>query len=133
MDGSLNPGRQKLLSGRKHPQGVSGEKRHRHLALAASGTILLGSALLAGGYWLQLTRQSVPVAAMAPGSAAGPRLARGERWVVVQPGDTLWSLAVKHGPAGADPRRYVDAILRENPGADAARLRPGQALYLPHP
>lgn len=49
--------------------------------------------------------------------------------VVVQPGDTLWSIA-KAAKPGADPRGYVQRIIELNglPGPD---VRVGQALSLP--
>jgi Tfp pilus assembly protein FimV len=49
--------------------------------------------------------------------------------VVVQPGDTIWSLAARAAP-GADPRPVVDAIVEANGGA---QLVPGQRLELPVP
>jgi nucleoid-associated protein YgaU len=49
-------------------------------------------------------------------STAGDR--RVPRAVVMQPGDTLWSLAERYAGDGIDPRAYVDAILAVN-GLDA--------------
>jgi hypothetical protein len=52
------------------------------------------------------------------------------RSYVVLPGDTLWSIAQRRGPSGADPRVVVDAIERENhvsPGS----VVPGQVLEIP--
>lgn len=40
--------------------------------------------------------------------------------VVLQPGETLWDVAVRSAPAGVDPRRQLDAVRRVNgfgPGA----------------
>jgi hypothetical protein len=40
--------------------------------------------------------------------------------VVLQPGETLWDVAVRSAPAGVDPRRQLDALRRINgfgPGA----------------
>lgn len=57
-------------------------------------------------------------------------LAGGTVVVVVQPGDTLWQLAIEHGPRWQDPRLTVAAIRELNalPGAD---LRPGMAIRVP--
>lgn len=49
------------------------------------------------------------------------------RAVVVQPGQTLWSLADRYAGDGVDPRAYVDAILALNglaaPPEAGARIR----------
>ena len=49
--------------------------------------------------------------------------------VVVQPGDTLWSIAAAHYPA-ADPREEVLAIEALN-GLSGPQIAPGQTLELP--
>ena len=54
---------------------------------------------------------------------AGP-----EARYVVEPGDTLWSLAAER--YGGDPREGVWR-LRERNGLDGAALSPGMVLYLP--
>ncbi len=61
-----------------------------------------------------------------PGSAL--RLA-GVATVVVEPGDTLWAIAVDAAPE-EDPRGVVDAI-RDLNGLDGVALEPGQVLQLP--
>lgn len=62
-------------------------------------------------------------AAFAGGSAEPPRT------VVVEPGDTLWSLAVEADP-DADPRRVVARIIKINK-LDGVIVDPGQVLILP--
>jgi LysM repeat protein len=63
-------------------------------------------------------------AVLARGSeGAGP-----ERTHVVQPGDTLWTIAAATAPG--DPRRRVWEI-RERNGLDGAVIHPGQRLVLP--
>lgn len=85
-------------------------RRRRRLA-----GIVVGVALLAG-----------------VGRAAGqPRGAgRASVNVAVREGDTLWTLAERFGPAGADPRRVVDAIRARN-GLEGESLAPGQSLSIP--
>ena len=61
-------------------------------------------------------------------SSVAPAAGRGApRAVVVQPGQTLWSLAERYAGAGIDPRAYVDAILALNgldgPPEAGARIR----------
>lgn len=55
--------------------------------------------------------------------ASGP-----ERTYRVQPGDTLWSIAVAR--YAGDPRKGVYELQRRN-GLDGVVIRPGQRLVLP--
>lgn len=52
-----------------------------------------------------------------------------ERTVVVQRGDTIWSLASRHYP-DSDPRTRVEQIERLN-HRDGPAVRPGERLQLP--
>lgn len=47
---------------------------------------------------------------------------------IVQPGDTLWSIALDHAP-NSDPRRTVEAIRTLN--SIGPEIRPGQQILLP--
>jgi LysM repeat protein len=58
-----------------------------------------------------------------PSDGAGP-----ERVYVVQPADTLWSIAERHW--AGDPREGVWELQHRN-GLDGTMLRPGQRLVLP--
>jgi hypothetical protein len=58
-----------------------------------------------------------------PSSGSG-----GEERYVVQPGDTLWSLAAER--FGGDPREGVWRISERN-GLEGAHLQAGAVLYLP--
>jgi LysM repeat protein len=58
-----------------------------------------------------------------PSESAGP-----ERAYVVQPADTLWSIAVDH--YSGDPREAVWNVRKRN-GLDGTTLHPGQMLILP--
>lgn len=70
--------------------------------------------------------------------ALGPSVvATGERGdvpattvVTVQPGQTLWQIAVEANPAG-DPRRTVDDIMRMNALSSAGALQMGRELAVP--
>jgi nucleoid-associated protein YgaU len=55
---------------------------------------------------------------------------RPHRAYVVRPGDTLWSIAERRGPAGADPRLVVAAIERDNQVSPDSVV-PGQVLEVP--
>ena len=83
------------------------------LVLAAAAALALTSAVLG---------------ADADGVGGDLRLSGGSS-VVVQPGDTLWSLAVPL--AGDGDVRSVVHELRELNSLESARLQPGQVLRLP--
>jgi len=51
-----------------------------------------------------------------------------ERTHVVQPGDTLWAIAIEH--YGGDPREAVWKLQRRN-GLASTLLQPGVELVLP--
>jgi LysM repeat protein len=57
------------------------------------------------------------------GQSAGP-----ERRYAVQPGDTLWAIALRE--YGGDPREAVWEIRQRN-GLDGTTVQPGQVLVLP--
>ena len=66
------------------------------------------------------------------GAASSTEVQPARRWedvVVVQPGDTVWSIA-EAAAGGADPRALVDAIATRN-GIDAGAVVPGQSLVIP--
>ena len=66
------------------------------------------------------------------GDASSAEVQPARRWeqvVVVQPGDTVWSIA-EAVAGGADPRAVVDAIATRN-GIDAGAVVPGQSLVIP--
>jgi Tfp pilus assembly protein FimV len=63
------------------------------------------------------------------GDRGGLRLA-GERSVVVEPGDTVWSIAGEVAGPGQDVRTVVDAIEELN-DLEGSVVVPGQVLELP--
>lgn len=54
---------------------------------------------------------------------------RTPREIVVQRGDTLWSIAVRLEPY-EDPRQTIDRIMSLNE-LDSMQIKPGQLLYVP--
>jgi hypothetical protein len=60
-------------------------------------------------------------------SVGGGDHADGDRLVVVQPGDTLWSIALRFDP-DADPRPVVDELSAARGGAP---LVPGETIRWP--
>lgn len=74
-------------------------RRARCRRTVGVATVLVALGLLIGG----------------PGGSAaadGPR--RAPRAIVVRAGDTLWGIAERYAPEGADPRAYVDALIALN-------------------
>lgn len=71
--------------------------------------------------------------ALARPSTVGPGVRpAASRVYVVQPGDTVWSIAARiAGPAG-DPRPLVDGLIRTNHIADGV-ITPGERLRLSQP
>jgi nucleoid-associated protein YgaU len=79
--------------------------------------------VLAGGVGL-----TAAVGSLVQSGAGGLHLA-GESSVVVESGDTLWSIATT--VAGSDDVRAVVDRIQELNGLDGADLVPGQVLLLP--
>lgn len=50
----------------------------------------------------------------------------------VEPGQTLWDVAVAHAPHGSDPRAYLTKI-RDVNEVDAGSIRPWTVVLLPAP
>jgi LysM domain len=90
-----------------------GDYRARRLGVAAVGAVIVivGAALVHDGP-----------------AAGGPsrRAAVG----AVAPGDTLWDLARRYSPPGADLRAYVDKLVRAN-GLAGRPLQAGMKLRFP--
>lgn len=86
-------------------------------------TVVLGLTLV-----VVLTLVSVGLGAVSSATegSSGPTTTR----VVVQPGQTLWSLAGAALP-DLDPRAAVSAVAQLNGLSPSARLVPGQPLLLP--
>ncbi|EHS57306.1 peptidoglycan-binding lysin domain-containing protein [Paenibacillus sp. Aloe-11] len=51
--------------------------------------------------------------------------------LTVQPGDTLWQIAIKHKPERMDTRVYIEGIVRIN-GLEDRGVQAGQVLKLPY-
>ena len=86
----------------------------RRVAVGAVGVVLVivGAAMVRGG----------PVAPGGPPKRAEVG--------TVAPGDTLWDLARRYSPPGADPRAYVDRLVRAN-GLAGRPLQAGMRLRFP--
>jgi len=92
--------------------------RRRRLAVlcAVLSVLVLPALLVAASGATTVTPASTPAPAVAPARSV----------YVVQPGDTLWSIAHEVDPTG-DPRETVDRLVDLNGGS---ALQPGQRLRL---
>jgi Tfp pilus assembly protein FimV len=97
------------------PVSVRLTRRGRRFAAA----LALGAAVALGA----------SIAPLVDGVDGGLRLA-GESSVVVQPGDTVWSIAAEVAGGGQDVRVVVDAIEELN-DLEGSVVVPGQVLELP--
>lgn len=91
-------------------------RRRRWLGVAALvAAVLLGVVLLAGAV------TAAPVASTSSPEAVAT--------ATVEPGQTLWDVAVGHAPPDTDPRAYLEQIQRLN-GLDGP-VRPWTVVLLP--
>jgi LysM repeat protein len=93
-------------------------------ALPAVGGLVL--AVLA---WLAGTTASAQAAGNAGGGTPPGAVYASLTPVVVQPGQSLWSIALRVQPA-ADPRRVIAEIIDLN-GLRGTGLQPGERLWVP--
>ncbi|WP_082556662.1 LysM peptidoglycan-binding domain-containing protein [Modestobacter sp. Leaf380] len=94
------------------------------LRLTRRGRRVVAGLVLVGGLGLAALLGPAVVGPQGPGLALA-----GESSVVVQPGDTLWSIASAIAP-DEDPRGVVDALWAAN-DLEGAGLVPGQVLLVP--
>jgi nucleoid-associated protein YgaU len=93
------------------------------MAMAMAGAVAIGRGGLA-----DLAPASPTSGAPAPSSGAAPAgVAAGAEVVVVEPGDTLWSIARRVEPTG-DVRPVVDRLVAAN---GSTVIVPGQELVVP--
>lgn len=93
--------------------------------LVVTGVMLMGAMMVAALAWLALAGQAQ---AAGPGARPGS-VDRNLTTVVVRPGQTLWSIAVRAEP-GADPRVVVREIADLN-ALSSTVVEPGQQLLVP--
>lgn len=104
-----------------------------HVRLTRRGKIVVGllagvaAAGLAALIWLSIAGQAEAAGpgGLRGGSGAGHTMLR----VVVHPGETLWSIAVRTDPA-ADPRAVIQQIIDDNALRGPA-IQAGQVLWVP--
>jgi hypothetical protein len=96
-------------------------RRRRALALATLATLTVVAVLLVGAISTRLAGGGHPSTAV-----GAPSRIASQEWVV-QPGDTLWSIAAELAP-DADPRATVDRLVDANGDGP---LEVGQRLVLP--
>jgi LysM repeat protein len=87
--------------------------------------ITAGVVLVAALAWLAGTASAGAADSGSPPGAVYHSL----RSVVVQPGESLWAIAVRADPA-ADPRSVIQEIIDIN-ALHSTSVQPGQRLWLP--
>ena len=116
----------RVLEGGRAPSALARQavyRRRRLVALAVAVATVVALVLLA-------TAAVARFAGGAPSAAGGPSSAVASTatpTVVVQPGDTLWSIAEEVAP-GTDARIVVDQLIQLNGGRP---IVPGQELVVP--
>ena len=93
--------------------------------IVVAALITAGVLLVAALAWLAGTASAVAAGSGSPPSAVYHSL----RSVVVQPGESLWTIAVQADPAG-DPRSVMQEIIDIN-ALHGTSVQPGQRLWLP--
>ena len=128
LSGSVVPGTRRITTGEQlHAAGrTASAVAPRRLRLTRRGRIVLA-------VFAVLAVCGLFVAGATAAQASGPVSAHGgpgaARQVVVQPGDTLWSIAQSTAP-DADARTVVQEILQAN-RLTTASITPGQRLWVP--
>jgi hypothetical protein len=97
--------------------------RRGRVVLAWLVTMIVAAA--AALIWLAIAGQAQAASHVGPAGPTGHSMLR----VVVLPGQTLWSIAVKADPA-ADPRAVIQQIVDDNALAGTA-ITAGQVLWVP--
>jgi len=127
------PTRRALVSGaaaRSAPRGpglatvVALPVRDRGTASAAAGML---APALTDATTMALVATGVGLAASALAAPTDPAVGG---HVVLQPGETLWDIAVRSAPAGTDPRTQLDTLRRLN-GLGAGALDAWTVVLLP--
>jgi len=93
--------------------------------IVVAALITAGVLLVAALAWLAGTARAVAAGSGSPPSAVYHSL----RSVVVQPGESLWTIATQADPAG-DPRSVMQEIIDLN-ALHGTSVQPGQRLWLP--
>lgn len=115
-------------SGRIRPTGRLHPSVYRRRRILAAGLCLLGVAVLL--LLAQLIQAGIgggPLSSADAAAGSPPMIAAGTRDYVVQPGDTLWTIAGRVDPNG-DERPLVDALQRELGTTD---IYPGEHIAIP--
>lgn len=109
-------------------QRVAVARRPGRVRLTRRGRVVIAAVLAT----LALLVVGLTAAARAQAASSGSPAAayRGMTRVVVQPGQTLWSIAMRAAPS-ADPRAVVQRIMDVN-GLRGTTIQPGRQLWVPH-
>jgi nucleoid-associated protein YgaU len=121
---SWAPSDAKVLVRVSHPPRALVPSRHTYTRRRIVAALVLTALVLLA--WAGLREVGVTTAVSAPGRAVAGAPVSGPRYVV-QPGDTLWSIARRIDPGG-DPRPLVDRLAAAHV---SAQLVAGEVIVLP--
>ncbi len=121
---SVSDRRTERVLGEARPTAHAFGGARRAVRLTRRGRVLVQLLLLG-----LLAAVMVAVLGMAATGQAAPDGGGGQSEVVVQPGDSLWSVAVEHDPS-RDPAATIEEIRRLN-HLSGYTVHPGQTLRLP--
>lgn len=123
---------QTAYAGGCHRQSVArcGHVGYRGMALQRSGIRLTrrGRGLVV--IVLSVIMMALVVAGALRATAASTEPPAGWTTSIVQPGDTLWSLAAARSDANGDPRALI-ALIKQVNGLTGSQVNSGQHLLLP--
>lgn len=125
---TIAPAVSPAISSRFQSQGALLSGVETRTVLTARGRRVVALAVVALAVMLAYALSGLLSAAVAASDA--PLAAPALTYVLVEPGDTLWSVASKLDPQG-DPRALVDRIATLNALSSDAQLQVGQTLAVP--
>ena len=95
---------------------------------SASASFVLRRLLALGVLLVVVLALAVGFGRLGAGGDAEPQV---EGTVTIEPGETLWEVAVATAPDGADPRRQLAAIRELNDGLSASQVRAWTVVLIP--
>ena len=118
----------RVIEGGRAPAALARRAVYRRRQIVAA-VVLIATLLLVAAAVARIAGDPSPTSPSSPTSAAAPSAAgvAAPPTVIVEPGDTLWSIAAEVAP-GVDVRVVVDRLVALN---GTAPIVPGQQLEVP--
>jgi nucleoid-associated protein YgaU len=122
-EAASGPARRAAVAGAR-PGTMSAVRLTRRGKIVVGALMALAAASLAALIWLAVAGQAEAAGHVTRGGSGNSMLR-----VVVRPGQTLWSIAVRADPA-ADPRVVIQQIIDDN-ALRGSSIQAGQVLWVP--